>query len=131
LWKHLLSRFPRLKTEVAALKSEIAFLKGEQGEAVELTEDEEAALYSSAKTWVNMSDESIPFDIGAFTVSGCRIVRLERFHVLTQWVPSFCVVATPVNKDTLCIPSAAQACTRRRRQSRPRSGVICRSVIVP
>jgi hypothetical protein len=53
---------------VAALKSEIAFLKGEQGEAVEMTEDEEASLYSSAKTWVNSGDDTVPFDIGAFTV---------------------------------------------------------------
>ena len=58
----------RLKTEVAALKSEIAFLKGDMGEELTLSEDEEASLYSAAKLWIQMSDDTVPFDIGQFTV---------------------------------------------------------------
>lgn len=67
----------RLKTEVAVLKAEIALLKGEQGEAASLTEDEEELLYSTAKLWVQNSDESAPFDIGALTVRICEFVLLS------------------------------------------------------
>jgi hypothetical protein len=82
----------RLKTEVAALKAEIAFLKGEQGEDVALSEEEHAALLGSASAWVRGPDDA-PFDIGAFTV------RLRAApHVLSYGavlhVRAVCFVAT-------------------------------------
>jgi hypothetical protein len=57
----------RLKTEIAALKAEIAFLKGEQGEDTAMTSADIAAMYSSAQTWVRSPDDA-PFDVGALTV---------------------------------------------------------------